>query len=720
MLSIELVSANSNSDPTRESRVPRSAKSQLTRSGIRYGAAYYAEYQLSDRVEADLDLMLAAGFTVIRVGESVWSTWEPTDGHFEFEWLRPVLDGARARGIDVILGTPTYAIPPWLQKAHPEIAAHRKTGVVVPWGARQEANFAHPEFRRYAERVIRQILDEFASHSAIIGFQVDNEPGIELLHNPDVFAGFVESLKEQYGSVDVINREWGLTYWSHRLSDFDELWTPDGNTIPQYDLAWRRYQARLTTDFISWQTSLVREYSSAAQFVTTCIAYPRPALHDAELSAPLDITAGNPYYGMQDHLALDRDLTPIQPWTTTGVWGLLRQADRMYSSSQARFLITETNAQTIAGSDQNYPPYPGQLRQAAFAFVARGASMVEYWHWHSLHFGTETYWGGVLPHSQVPGRIYREAAEIGREIKKIGAALDTLTPDADVAILWSTESKWALEFMPPMHSADGTPDRAAYSEIFDAYYRGCVAAGAQVRILHPEQAEAVGAATLVERFPTLIVPAMYIATDAQLDLLREYAIAGGHLVLGIRTGYADPEARARAEVAPARLNDVAGVWYEEFSNLPDPLPVTGDSGFVTSVDAMAICWADGLIPTGADVLLRYDHPELGRFAAATTATAGVGRITWIGTVPNPALAEDLMRWAAPSRRADAWMRGPGVTVLSGSLADEGRAWFVHNWSSVASTCTIPVACRDLVSGASYAAGSQLSLDPWSAMTMVEG
>ena len=692
----------------------------LMRPGIRYGAAYYAEYQLSDRVDADLDLMLAAGFTVIRVGESVWSTWEPSDGQFEVEWLRPVLDGARARGIDVILGTPTYAVPPWLQKAHPEIAAHRKTGVAVPWGGRQEANFAHPEFRRYAERVIRRILDEFAGHPAVIGFQVDNEPGVELLHNPDVFTGFVASLEQQYGDVDTINSEWGLTYWSHRLAKFDELWTPDGNTIPQYDLAWRRYQARLTTEFIAWQADLVREYSTPEQFVTTCIAYPRPALHDADLSAALDVTAGNPYYGMQDHLALDRDLVPIQPWTTTGVWGLLRQADRMYSSSQSRFLITETNAQSIAGSDQNYPPYPGQLMQAAFALVARGASMVEYWHWHSLHFGTEIYWGGVLPHSQRPGRIYGEVAEIGRAFKAIGARFDGMVPDADVAILWSTESKWALEFMPPLHKPDGTPDTAAYEKVFDAYYRGCVAAGAQVRILHPEQAEALGAEQLVERFPTLVVPAMYVASDSQLDLLRRYASMGGHLVLGIRTGYADTEARARAEVAPAQLHDVAGVWYEEFSNLHDSLAVTGDFGFTPSNHAMATGWADGLIPTDADVLLRYEHPELGRFAAATTTASGSGRITLIGTIPNPVLAEDLMVWAVPNRRAGTWTRGPGVTVLSGSLPDEGRVWFVHNWSSVASSCIIPVACRDLISGASYAIGSLLSLDPWSAMTMVEG
>ena len=90
--------------------------------GIGFGAAYYAEYQLCPDIKADFDLMAKAGFSVIRVGESVWSTWEPEDGRFELDWLEPVLDVAHARGIGVILGTPTYAVPMWLTRRYPEIA----------------------------------------------------------------------------------------------------------------------------------------------------------------------------------------------------------------------------------------------------------------------------------------------------------------------------------------------------------------------------------------------------------------------------------------------------------------------------------------------------------------------------------------------------------------------------------------------------------------------
>ena len=52
---------------------------------ILFGAAFYDEYRVVGSLESDLDLMVEAGFSVIRVGESVWTTWEPEPGRFELD-----------------------------------------------------------------------------------------------------------------------------------------------------------------------------------------------------------------------------------------------------------------------------------------------------------------------------------------------------------------------------------------------------------------------------------------------------------------------------------------------------------------------------------------------------------------------------------------------------------------------------------------------------------
>ncbi|WP_405651624.1 beta-galactosidase [Streptomyces sp. NBC_00019] len=700
---------------------------------VLFGAAYYHEYQPyerpDERLKTDLDLMSEAHVTVIRVGESVWSTWEPENGRFDLDWLQPVLDGAHERGISVVLGTPTYAVPPWLARQYPEITGERRTGERIGWGARQEVDFTHPAFRFHAERIIRKIVARYVDHPAVIGFQVDNEPGLELFHNHGVFQRFTDHLRAKYGDVETLNREWGLVYWSHRLSTWADLWTPDGNAQPQYDVAWREFQARQVTEFIGWQADLVREYAQSEQFVTTCISYKRPGVEDDELTDRLDIATGNAYYGMQDDLLLP-DPTPDgleQGWQTTGVWALYQTADWMYSSRQEPFLVTETNAGSIGMPWDNRPAYDGQWRQAAWALVGRGARMIEYWHWHTLHFGAETYWGGILPHTGQPGRTYAELARLGAEFDAAGPLVAGLEPDADITMVYSTPSKWLMQKYPPLAKPDGEPDPTAYHRIFDPFYRGAFDAGRQVRIVHARQLhdprgdrEGMTPQDAAQRHPVLVVPALYIAADSTLDWLAAYAEAGGHLILGPRTGYADHEARARHEPAPGRLVDAAGVQYDEFSNLVRKVPARSASGGPLDLPegATATHWAEGLTVTDADVLVEYDHPHFGRWPAVTTRRHGAGRVTTVGTVPGRDLARALAAWMTPASR-DAWTDLPeSVTATTGTSPDGRRVHIVHNWSWEPARVQTPVDLSDALTGTALPTGTELELGAWDVRVLV--
>lgn len=691
---------------------------------VLYGVAYYAEYQPYDRLERDLDLMVEADLTVIRVGESVWSTWEPEDGRFELDWLQPVLDGAHARGINVVLGTPTYAMPPWLVRKYPEVTAERRTGQRIPYGHRQDADLSHPAFRWHAERVTRKVVGRYAGHPAVIGFQVDNEPGIELLHNRGAFQGFVDGLREKYGDVETLNERWGLVYWSHRIARWDELWAPDGNTVPSYDLAWRRYQSGLTTRFIAEQAAIVRELARPDQFTTTCMALSRPAFDPADLNRTLDIAAVNPYYPMQ--AALTMPAPPAKAalarprWTRhAGAWAIYLQADLTRAARDQSFLVTETNALAIGESHSNFPAYDGQWRLAAWALVARGARMVEYWHWHSIHFGHETYWLGVLNHDGEPGRCYDEVKRIAGEFKRAGAALVDLVPDADVAVLYSRESRWAMEFQPPLAVEEGLePDRGSYERMLGRFYEGLFGAGVQADVVYAQDL-GTDAEALVARWPALVVPGLYVADDALLEALDAYARAGGHLVLGFRSGYADDEARPRPAVMPGRLREAVGATYGEYTNLAAPVPVTArDPSFELPGGATATAWADALVPKDAETLVGYDDPHLGRWAAVTSREHGRGRVTYVGTLPDRRLAVALAAWLRPA--ADGWTQRAETVTLTGARNAMGeRLRFVSNWSWEPTRLALPVAVRDLLAGTALVAGEDLDLGPWDVRVLAE-
>jgi beta-galactosidase len=451
------------------------------------------------------------------------------------------------------------------------------------------------------------------------------------------------------------------------------------------------------------------------------MALPRPAFDPAELNRNLDIAAVNPYYPMQDALAMPEPPphAPRLEWTRqSGAWAIHFQGDLARAARRQSFLVTETNALSIGASHQNFPAYDGQWRQAAWALVARGARMVEYWHWHSIHFGHEAYWLGVLNHDGEPGRCYDEVKRIAGEFKRAGSTVVDLVPGADVALLYSRESKWAMEFHPPLAvEGDFAPDHGSYERILGRFYEGLFGAGLQTEILYSQNLGA-DAEALVARHPVLLAPALYVADDALLDTLDAYARAGGHLVLSFRSGYADEEARPRAEAMPGRLREAVGATYSEYSNLTAAVPLTAGAGFELGENATGTAWADALVPEGAETLLHYDDPHLGRWAAVTSHEHARGRVTYVGTLPDRALAVALARWLRPF--PDPWEPRPeSVTITSGRGPNREIVWFVSNWSWEPARVAMPAAAQDLLSGTDLASGEDLVLGAWDVRVLLE-
>jgi beta-galactosidase len=698
--------------------VPGGGRLGAWRAGPRLGTAYYNEYLPDpERLETDLRLMTDAGITCIRVGESVWSTWEPRDGEFDVEWMTPILDAAEGHGIRVILGTPTYAVPPWLARAHPELAVVRRDGSSVPWGGRQEADYTSDLFRRYAERVIRAVIGRHGRHPAVIGVQLDNEAGLHLIHNDAVVQRFREWVADRYGDVETLNRAWGLTYWSHRIADWDELWAPAGNTTPAYDLAWRRFQAELTADFIGWQAEIVRELVDDDTFLTTCIAYQRPAMDDVAVGARLDIASGNAYYLAQDALDLDREGAGGH-WYADDVPQFVLMADRMRATCLDRldnrggFLVTETGAASIGPAWLTRPPYDSQLAQAAWLLVARGARLVSYWHWHTLHSGAEVHWGGILGHDLEPGRIYDEVARIGREFAAAAEWLTDAEPHADIGLVYAHDSEWMMAFEPPL-TAGAEGDRGSYARIVGAFGRAAIDAGLQVGFVNERQLPEAG--ELVSRYPALVVAGLVAASDPTLETLVEYARLGGRLILGPRTGYGDDEGRMRAALAPAIVGPVAGVGYREFAAPAAPVEVEREGEVVGSARG----WIDGLEADGAEVVLGYRHELFGRWAAVTRRAAGTGSITVVGTLLDRALLAEVVAEIAGPAAGILASRPSSVTAHSLDGV-RGRVWVVHNWSREPRTVTLARDAASVLDPGVHRAGSVVELRPWDVRVWREG
>ena len=274
---------------------------------VLYGAAYYNEYMPADlqpgRLEKDVALMQRAGISVVRMGESTWSLWEPSDGTFDYAWMDRIVAAMGKANIKVILGTPTYSIPVWMWKAHPEMLARPLGGSAVGYGMRQNMNTDDPNYRRYAERLIVNLVEHYKKDPTVIGWQIDNETASNGASNPQVFNEFVERLKHKFGTTDALNKAWFLNYWGQDVSDWSDMPTRDNVTSTSYKLEWSRFEQDRVTDFLAWQAGLVRAHRRADQFVTQDFASAmRSDVNELEVAKVLDIVAANPYHGTQDQM----------------------------------------------------------------------------------------------------------------------------------------------------------------------------------------------------------------------------------------------------------------------------------------------------------------------------------------------------------------------------------------------------------------------------------
>ncbi|MFZ0662900.1 MAG: beta-galactosidase [Acidobacteriaceae bacterium] len=686
---------------TKEARsaqpAPAKAEASLDFPTVLYGAAYYHEYEPYERLNEDVKLMKAAGLNVVRMGESTWSLWEPEDGQFEYAWMDRVVDAMGKAGIKVIMGTPTYSIPTWLYKEHPEILARPLGGAKVFYGMRQNMDFDNPTFRFYAKRVITNLVEHYRNNPYVIGWQVDNETSSYGASNPDVFAGFVDHLKKKFGTTENLNKAWFLNYWGEDVNSWADMPTRDDAQSTGYKLEWSRWQQIRVTRYLAWQAALVRKYRRPDQFVTTDFAGGmKPDVNEEAVAAHLDIAAMNDYHGTQDHYDGSQQ-------------SLVEDYAR--SLKQSNFLVTETNAQTTDwDSAFQYPPYDGQLREDVYTHIANGADMVEYWHWASIPANQETYWKGVLGHDFEPNRAYREVSRTAHELQRIGPQLVGMRLRNQVAILWSRDSMNAIDFMPFTWSGpqwtSGHPV-AGYSSLVRQFHNALYSLNAGADFVFPETAD-------FSRYKLLIVPALYISDDALLERISNYVKNGGHLVMTFKSGFANENSAVRWVRAPGPLREAAGFSYQEFSNLEHPLALKGDP-FHAGSDNKVMYWAEFLMPKHAKALAYYDDPFFGRWPAITENQYGKGTLLYEGTYLSDGLQRDILEGALK----EAGLTGPdqalpkAVHVVSGTDRLGNRLHYYFNYSGKDATFAYPYAAgEDLLTNDAIAPSQQVTLKPW--------
>jgi beta-galactosidase len=605
-LRVPLAAALAIAAPLSSTAQPASTPAEATASArLWMGAAWYPEQWPETRWDKDLALMQAAGVNVVRVGEFAWSTLEPREGVYDLDWLDRAIRAAEKRHIAVVIGTPTDAPPAWLTFRYPETLRIDATGKRAEHGGRRQFSVSSPLYRRFCQDIVSRLAARFGHDPDVVGWQIGNEYTDESF-DPDTRRQFQGWLQVRYKTLDALNAAWTTAYWSQTYDRWDEIPLNDAKPAnPGLALDHRRFVTDTWRSFQADQLAALKPRIDPRQFTTTNIG-------------------GLGWSDNWDHYRVTQDLSLASwdPYVGEGHLDVARNGfmnDFIRGLKRRDFWVMETQPGYVNWAPVNTSLDRGEVRAMAWQDVGHGADAVLYWQWRSALNGQEQYHGALVGPDGEPLPLYDEVAQLGREFAKASPVLAGTEPVSDVAILDTYDSRWAIDVQPFSKDYDQL-------KVFLGYYRPLRAQVGDVDV--------VEAGAPLDRYKVVFAPSLNVIDDKLAAHLAAYVHAGGHLVLGPRSGMKDQFNRLNTEREPGPLVHLLGGRVEQFYALDEPTPVIGEAGQGT-----ASIWAETLSARDAQVVLRYGPSRAWTSGqpAAVTRTVGKGRITYLGAVLDPLL-----------------------------------------------------------------------------------
>ncbi|MFG1877136.1 beta-galactosidase [Sphaerisporangium sp. NPDC049003] len=631
--------------------------------GLCYGGDYNPEQWPEEVWHEDVALMREAGVTLVTVGVFSWSSLEPSPGRFTFGWLDRVLDLLAAGGIKVNLATPTASPPPWFGLAHHDALPVTAGGTRLTHGSRDTYCVCAPPYREASVRVARALAERYRDHPALAMWHVHNEYGT-WCHCDHVAAAFRDWLRARHGSLDALNDAWTTAFWSQSYADWDEIAPPRATQYlpnPAQSLDFRRFLSDATLDHYRAQKAVLRELTPDVPVTTNFVFGSWVPVNNWEWAGEVDLVAIDHYPDDRERAAEQTAFAAdlARAWAGGRPWLLMEQA--------AGIVYTGTRMRAKR---------PGEIALHTVQHVARGSRGAMFFQWRASRGGSELWHGGMVPHAGPDSRIFREIRDLGRLLPRLAEVEGGVL--ADVAILWDPESWWALE-------APGLPSQEArYLDALHQAHRVLWHGGVTAGFAHPSGE--------LSPYRVVLVPSLYLVSDATARALTAYVEQGGTLVVSFFSGVADEHARVRLGGHPGALRDLLGIRVEEFLPLDEPVTIRphGDDGPPTINGSI---WSERVELRGATALASYEGGDLDGLPAITRHRHGAGRAFYVSTrLDDDAYTAVLAAAGVPAEPVPA-----GVELVRRS--GDGVNW-LFALNHTAAEQEIAVTGTDLVTGAS--------------------
>ncbi|KAF4325634.1 hypothetical protein G195_000604 [Phytophthora kernoviae 00238/432] len=478
-------------------------------------------------------------------------------------------------------------------------------------------------------------------------------------------AAFRVWLKERYQTLDQVNKAWNTNFWGHTFYDWDEIVLPsnlsehsgnNSSTFQGISLDYSRFNSDSILACYRLEYDAIKKHIPDSVVTTNLMGFYKP-LDYFKWAKHLDIISWDSYPGLA---------TPVS------YTAMAHDLMRGLKDGQPFMLMEQTPSQ------QNWQPYnslkrPGVMRLWSYQSVAHGADTIMFFQLRRSIGACEKYHGAVIEHvGHENTRVFREVAELGKELQLLGNKTLDATVDAKVAIVFDWENWWAIE------KSSGPTVALNYVDQIHKYYAAFFRRNIQVDIVSVD--------TDISKYDIVLAPVLYMVKPGFAAKLEKFVEAGGTFLTTFFSGIVNESDIVTTGGYPGELRKLLGIWVEEIDAL---LPEQKNSIVLKKAygdlqgeyGCGMLC--DLLHSEGAEVIAEYGDDFYKGMPVVTRNTFGQGEAWYVASDPEDRFLDDLLGQLAAAKNIDSLLNTPEGVEVTARTKDGQQYLFVMNHNATA-------------------------------------
>ncbi|WP_339169551.1 beta-galactosidase [Paenibacillus sp. FSL R5-0341] len=624
-----------------------------------YGGDYNPEQWDHETHLEDLRMFQLAGIDIATINVFSWALIQPDEVTYHFEELDQLINRLYENGVYICLATSTAAHPAWMAKKYPDVLRVDADGRKRKFGGRHNSCPNSPTYRKYSEKIADKLAERYKDHPAVLVWHISNEYGGDC-YCDNCEKAFRVYLKERYQTLEQVNKAWNTNFWGHTFYNWDEIvlpsnlsehWGNNNSTFQGISLDYSRFNSDSMLDCYRLEYDAIKKHIPDSVVTTNLMGFFKQ-LDYFKWAKYMDIISWDSYPGLA---------TPVS------FTAMAHDLMRGLKDGQPFMLMEQTPSQ------QNWQPYnslkrPGVMRLWSYQSVAHGADTIMFFQLRRSIGACEKYHGAVIEHAGHENtRVFREVAELGKELQVLGDTTLDASVESKVAIVFDWDNWWAIE------KSSGPTIALNYVDQIHKYYAAFFRRNIQVDIVSVD--------TDISKYDIVLAPVLYMVKPEFAAKLEKYVEAGGTFLTTFFSGIVNENDLVTTGGYPGELRKLLGIWVEEIDALlpeqKNRIVLKEAYGDLQGEYGCGML-CDLLHSEGAEVIAEYGDDFYKGMPVVTRNIYGQGEAWYVASDPDERFLDGLLGQLAAAKNVESLLETPEGVEVSARTKNGKPYLFVMN------------------------------------------